>query len=198
MASSIRGTSSASIFQEPPIPQINITVDREKAARYGINMTDVQNVIQTGVGQSPVSTVYVGERTYPLTVRYMANTRNDPDALGNLLVNTSSGMQVPLSQIASIRVRSGESTVTRENGERNLTIRIDNRDPDLTTYLKEAQSRIDTKVHYDHDRVRLEWGGQFENQKRAESRLLVILGMVMGLMLKIPEPTWIRSVTARA
>jgi cobalt-zinc-cadmium resistance protein CzcA len=180
---SIPGTSNASLFQEPPIPQIEIKLDHEKAARYGINMTDVQNVIQTGVGQSPVSTVYVGERTYPLTVRYMVNTRNDPDALGNLLVNTSSGMQVPLSQIASVRVRSGESTVTRENGERNLTIRIDNRDPDLTTYLKEAQSRIDAKVHYDHDRVRLEWGGQFENQKRAESRLLVILGMVMGLML---------------
>jgi heavy metal efflux system protein len=180
---SIPGTSNASLFQEPPIPQIEIKLDHEKAARYGINMTDVQNVIQTGVGQSPVSTVYVGERTYPLTVRYMANTRNDPDALGNLLVNTSSGMQVPLSQIASIRVRSGESTVTRENGERNLTIRIDNRDPDLTTYLKEAQSRISDKVHFDHDRVRLEWGGQFENQKRAESRLLVILGMVMGLML---------------
>ena len=180
---SIPGTSNASLFQEPPIPQIEIKLDHEKAARYGINMTDVQNVIQTGVGQSPVSTVYVGERTYPLTVRYTANTRNDPDALGNLLVNTSNGAQVPLSQIANIRVRSGESTVTRENGERNLTIRIDNRDPDLTSYLKEAQARIGSKVHYDHDRVRLEWGGQFENQKRAESRLMVILGMVMGLML---------------
>ena len=180
---SIPGTSSASLFQEPPIPQIEIKLDHEKAARYGINMTDVQNVIQTGVGQSPVSTVYVGERTYPLTVRYTADTRNNPQALGDLLVNTSSGIQVPLSQIASIRVRSGESTVTRENGQRNLTIRIDNRDPDLTSYLKVAQSRIDEKVHYDRDRVRLEWGGQFENQKRAESRLLVILGMVMGLML---------------
>ena len=180
---SIPGTSSASLFQEPPIPQIEIKLDHEKAARYGINMTDVQNVIQTGVGQSPVSTVYVGERTYPLTVRYTANTRNDPDALGNLLVNTSSGVQVPLSQIAAIRVRQGESTVTRENGERNLTIRIDNRDPDLTSYLKIAQTRIAEKVHFDPDRVRLEWGGQFENQKRAESRLLVILGMVMGLML---------------
>ena len=180
---SIPGTSSASLFQEPPIPQIEIKLDHEKAARYGINMTDVQNVIQTGVGQSPVSTVYVGERTYPLTVRYTADTRNNPQALGDLLVNTSSGIQVPLSQIAGIRVRSGESTVTRENGQRNLTIRIDNRDPDLTSYLKVAQSRIDEKVHYDHDKVRLEWGGQFENQKRAESRLLVILGMVMGLML---------------
>ena len=180
---SIPGTSSASLFQEPPIPQIEIKLDHEKAARYGINMTDVQNVIQTGVGQSPVSTVYVGERTYPLTVRYTANTRNDPNALGNLLVNTSSGVQVPLSQIAAIRVRQGESTVTRENGERNLTIRIDNRDPDLTSYLKDAQARIAEKVKFDPDRVRLEWGGQFENQKRAESRLLVILGMVMGLML---------------
>ena len=180
---SIPGTSGASLFQEPPIPQIEIKLDHEKAARYGINMTDVQNVIQTGVGQTPVSTVYVGERTYPLTVRYTADTRNNPQALGDLLVNTSSGAQVPLSQIATIRVRSGESTVTRENGERNLTIRIDNRDPDLTSYLKVAQQRIDEKVHFDHDRVRLEWGGQFENQKRAESRLLVILGMVMGLML---------------
>ena len=72
---SIEGTSSASIFQEPPIPQIEIKLDREKAARYGVNMTDVQNVIQTGVGQAPVSTVYVGERTYPLTVRF---TRGRP------------------------------------------------------------------------------------------------------------------------
>jgi heavy metal efflux system protein len=180
---SIPGTSSASLFQEPPIPQIEIKLDREKASRYGINMTDVQNVIQTGVGQAPVSTVYVGERNYPLTVRYVSEARNDPQKLGNLLVNTTSGVQVPLSQIATIRVRSGESTVTRENGQRNLTIRIDNRDPDLTSYLKEAQTRIDQKVHYDHDKVRLEWGGQFENQRRAESRLLVILGMVMGLML---------------
>src|SRR6202453_4680256 len=154
---SIRGTSSASLFQEPPIPQIEIKLDHDKAARYGVNMSDVQNVIQTGVGQSPVSTVYVGERTYPLTVRYTADTRNDPRALGDLLVNTSSGVQVPLSQIAAIRVRQGESTVTRENGQRNLTIRIDNRDPDLTSYLKEAQARIAEKVKFDPDRVRLEW-----------------------------------------
>jgi heavy metal efflux system protein len=180
---SIPGTSSASVFQEPPIPQIEIKLDHEKAARYGINMTDVQNVIQTGVGQAPVSTVYVGERIYPLTVRYTPEARNNPDVLGNLLVDTTSGVQVPLSQIATIRVRSGESTVTRENGQRNLTIRIDNRDPDLTSYLKEAQARIAAKVHFDRDKVRLEWGGQFENQKRAESRLVVILGMVMGLML---------------
>src|SRR5271155_5704406 len=122
----VPGTSSASIFQEPPIPQINITIDHAKAARYGVNMTDLQNVIQTGVGQAPVTTVYVGERTYPLTVRFTTETRNSPEALGNLFVTTSSGAQIPLAQIADIREQSGESTITRENGQRNLTISIAN------------------------------------------------------------------------
>ena len=179
----IRGTSSASIFQEPPIPQINITVDREKAARFGLNIADVQNVIQTGVGQSPVSTVYVGERVYNLTVRFIAASRDQPETLASLPLHTSSGMQVPLSQVADIRVQSGESTITRENGQRNLTIRIDNRDRDLSSYLAEAQAKITARVHFDPNQVRLEWGGQFENQRRAEARLLVILGLVLGMML---------------
>jgi len=179
----VRGTSSASVFQEGPIPQVNITVDREKAARYGINIADVQNVIQTGIGQAPVSTVYVGERVYNLTVRFTAASRDRPDILGNLPVHTASGMQVPLAQVADIRVQTGESTITRENGERNLTIRIDNRDRDLTSYLEEAQAKIAAQVHFDPSQVRLEWGGQFENQRRAEARLTVILGLVLGIML---------------
>ena len=179
----VSGTSSASIFQEPAIPQINITVDRARAARYGINIADVQNVIQTGVGQAPVSTVYVGERVYNLTVRFIATSRDSPETLANLPVRTSSGMQVPLSQLADVRVQTGESTITRENGQRNLTIRIDNRDRDLTSYLREAQAKIAAQVHFDPDKVRIEWGGQFENQRRAEARLLVILGLVLGMML---------------
>ncbi|HEX4598837.1 MAG TPA: CusA/CzcA family heavy metal efflux RND transporter, partial [Burkholderiaceae bacterium] len=180
---SIQGTSSASIFQEPPIPQIQIKLDRERAARYGIAMNDVLNLVQTGVGQAPVSTVYVGERSYPLTVRFAESARNRPGALANLPISTASGMQIPLSQVADVRLRLGESIVTREMGQRNLTIRIDNRDRDLTSYLAEAQSKIARQVHFDPNRIRLEWGGQFENQRRAEARLLVILGMVMGLML---------------
>jgi heavy metal efflux system protein len=179
----IQGTSSASIFQEPPIPQIEIKLDRERAARYGIAMNDVLNLIQTGVGQAPVSTVYVGEKTYPLTARFAEGARNRPEALANLAISTGSGMQVPLSQVADVRLRLGESIVTREMGQRNLTIRIDNRDRDLSSYLAEAQSKMAQKVHFDPNRIRLEWGGQFENQRRAEARLMLILGMVMGLML---------------
>jgi heavy metal efflux system protein len=180
---SIPGTSSASIFQEPPIPQINIKVDREKAARYGINIADIQNVIQTGVGQAPVSTVYVGDHIYNLTVRFVAASRGTPEALANLPVRTANGMQVPLSQVATVGVQSGESTITREDGRRNLTIRIDNRDRDLTSYLEAAQAKIAARVHFDPSKVRLEWGGQFENQRRAEARLLVIISLVLGMML---------------
>jgi cobalt-zinc-cadmium resistance protein CzcA len=180
---SMQGTSSASIFQEPPIPQIEIKLDRDRAARYGIAMNDVLSLIQTGVGQAPVSTVYVGERSYPLTVRFAESARNRPEALANLAISTASGMQIPLSEVADVRLRLGESIVTREMGQRNLTIRIDNRDRDLTSYLAEAQSRIAQQVHFDPNRIRLEWGGQFENQRRAEARLLLILSMVMGLML---------------
>jgi len=98
-------------------------------------------------------------------------------------VKTAGGAQVPLSAIADIRVRSGESIVTREMRQRQLTIRIDNRDRDLTSYLAEAQKKIAERVTFDKDKVRLEWGGQFENQRRAEARLMVILALVMGLML---------------
>jgi heavy metal efflux system protein len=180
---SIRGTSSASIFQEPPVPQINLNIDRQKAARFGINIADIQNVVQTGVGQAPVSTVYVGERVYNLTVRFLAASRDSPAALGNLFMKSADGAHIPLSQVADIRVQTGESTITRENGQRNITIRIDNRDRDLTSYLEEAQAKIGRQVHFDPNRIHLEWGGQFENQRRAESRLLVILGLVMGMML---------------
>ena len=179
----VRGTSSASLFQEPPVPQIEIKLDHDKAARYGLNMADVQNVIQTGIGQAPVSTVYVGERTYPLTVRFDESARGSAAAIGDLPVTTTSGTQVPLAQVADVHERTGESTVTRENGQRTLTIAVDNRDRDLTGYLHEAQTKIAAQVHFDPRQVRLEWGGQFENQRRAESRLLIILGLVMGLML---------------
>ena len=179
----VRGTSSAALFQEPPVPQIEIKLDHDKAARYGINMSDVQNVIQTGIGQAPVSTVYVGERTYPLTVRFDESARANAAAIGDLPVAATGGAQVPLAQVADVRERVGESTITRENGQRNLTIAIDNRDRDLTSYLAEVQAKIAAQVQFDPHRIRLEWGGQFENQRRAESRLLIILGLVMGLML---------------
>jgi heavy metal efflux system protein len=178
-----RGTAEASIFQEPPLPQIVIEADRAAAARYGINISDITNLIQTGVGGAAVTQVYVGDRIYDVTVRFPLISRYDPDAIGNLPLTSSGGARVPLSQVAKITQRNGEGTITRTNNRRNLTIRIDLADRDMASYLAEVKDKIAQTVKFDQTKYRLEYGGQFENQERAQKRFVLILGLVIGVML---------------
>jgi heavy metal efflux system protein len=181
----IRGTTSASIFEEPPIPQIAIKFDRAALARYGINVSDVASIIQTGVGGNTVGTIYVGDRTYGVAVRFPEKDRNNLQVLGNLLISTSGGMQVPVSQVAKIALQNGESTIAHEGmGRRAITIRIDYADRSLSAYLADAQQRVGEQVHFDPS-YHLEWGGQFEAQRRAMTRLALILLMVVSIMLLI-------------
>jgi cobalt-zinc-cadmium resistance protein CzcA len=179
----IRGTAQASIFQEPPIPQIVVDIDRAAAARYGINVSDITALIQTGVGGAPVGTVYVEDRTYGITVRFPKDWRNSPEALGNLVLTTTGGAQVPLSQVASVKLRSGESTISHEMNHRVLLVRVDNSDRALSDYLEEAKVKINQFAHFDRDKYHLEYGGQFESAQRAQSRLTLIMGLVLSLML---------------
>ena len=178
----IRGTAQASIFQEPPLPQIVIQADRAAAARYGINVSDITNLIQNGIGGGAVTRVFVGDRTYNLTLRFPLSSRSDPEALGSLPLTSSSGAQVPLSQVATIRQQNGESTITRENNQRNLTVRVDLAGRDMVSYLDEVKARIAQSVQFDQTKYHLEYGGQFENERRAQARLTLILGLVLGLM----------------
>ena len=177
----MKGTAEASIFQEPPIPQIAVDIDRQSTARYGINVADITNLIQTGIGGTSVCSVYVADRKYDVTARFPQNARNNPEAIGKLLL-TAGGAQVPLSQLARIKLQSGESTITHENGHRELLVRIDLRDRALSDYLVEAKRKIGQSVRFDQNKYRLEWGGQFENQQRAQARLTVIMGLVLALM----------------
>src|SRR5262252_4453893 len=179
----IKGTAEASIFQEPPLPQIAIETDRAAAARYGINVSDITNLIQTGVGGAAVTQVYVGDRVYDVTVRFPLDARNNPEALGNLTVTNPSGMQVPLSQLVTIKQRNGEGTITRTNNRRNLSIRIDLTDRDIASYLDEVKQRIAESVQFDRSKYQLDYAGQFENQERAQRRFTLILGLVLGVML---------------
>jgi cobalt-zinc-cadmium resistance protein CzcA len=178
-----RGTAEASIFQEPPLPQIVIEADRAAAARYGINISDITSLIQNGVGGAAVTQVYVGDRIYDVSVRYPLGSRNDPEALGNLTVSSSSGMQVPLNQVAKVTQRNGEGTITRMDNRRNLTVRIDLAERDLASYLAEVKANIAQSVHFDSSKYHLEYAGQFENQERAQRRFTRILGLVLAVMM---------------
>ena len=179
----VRGTAEASIFQEPPIPQLAITADRDAAARYGINIGDISNLIQTAIGGAPVTQVYVGDRIYNVTTRVSNETANNIEAIGQLPLTSAGGAQVPLKQVADIRFKTGESTIAHEEGRRQITIRVDNRDRALSEYLADAQQQIDAKVHFDKQSTQLQWAGTFENQRRAQARLAVVMALVMGIML---------------
>jgi cobalt-zinc-cadmium resistance protein CzcA len=182
LLTTIRGTASASLFQEPPIPQLVVRVDREAAARYGIPVARIATLIQTGIGGAPVSTMYVGDRIYNVTASFTREAKANLKALAALTVPSSSGARIPLAQLAEIGYRTGESTISHEGNARQITVRIDNRDRDLSSYLAEAQQRIEAEVKIDRRAHRLEWAGQFENEQRARERLVLIMGLVFVAM----------------
>ena len=126
--------------------------------------------------------MYVENRHYDISARFLNSSRNDPRAIGNLTLPTSSGANVALAQIAKIGFAEGETTITREMSRRHLTVRLNLRGRDLSSFLSEAQARIERDIPYDHGRYEIHWGGQFENQQRAQARLALILPMVLALM----------------
>ncbi|MGJ0451747.1 MAG: efflux RND transporter permease subunit [Methylocystis sp.] len=182
----VKGTTQTSIVQEPPIPQIAFHIDRVAAARYGINVADVSNMIQIGVGGASIGQIYVNDRSYDMTVRYPLQSRSSPEELSDLLVkSSSSNAQIPLSAISKITLQNGESAISHEKTKRVLTIRLDYADRDLSSYLAEAQKKVAEAVTYDKQVNSVVWSGKFENQQRAQARLTIIVGVVLLLMLLI-------------
>jgi len=180
----VPGTSDVAIEQQPPLPQIVIKIDREATARYGINVADIAALIQTGIGGGAVSQVFIGERRYDTSVRFPDAARNNPEAIGNLLLTSSGGALIPLSQVARIQLQMGESTITREMNHRHLTVKLNFHDRELSSLVAEATKAIAEKApSFDPKRYRIEWGGQFEKQQRAEARFKLIVGLILGLMI---------------
>ena len=178
----IKGAVDVLIDQEPPLPQLKVSVDREKAAYYGVNVADVADLIETAVGGKAVSQVFIGSKVYDVTCRFKEESRDTPEKIGDLPLVTASGSRIPLSAVADVSTVLGASSISREMGRRHLTIRVNLRGKDLTTFLNEANSRIAKEVNYDHTAFSLKWDGQFENQRRAYSRLAVIIPFVLALM----------------
>jgi heavy metal efflux system protein len=178
----VPGAVDVAIDQEPPLPQVRITLDRDAAAKYGLNADDVSDLIQSGIAGGPQTQLWIEDRVYDIAVRLQGVSRDDPDKIGNLLLTTPSGAQVALSQVAKIELRSGESTITHEMTHRHLTVKLNLRDRDLHSFLTEAQAAIEHNVHYDHAKYHENWGGQFENERRAQARLFIIMPVTLALM----------------
>ncbi|HWU87196.1 MAG TPA: CusA/CzcA family heavy metal efflux RND transporter [Kofleriaceae bacterium] len=178
----VPGAADVAIDQEPPLPQLQIHVDREAAARFGINVADIAQLVEVGIGGRAIAQVFLGERRYDIAVRFTAAARSTPDEIGDLTIQAAGGARIPLAQLATIEVRAGESTITRETNRRHLTVKINIRGRDLSSFLEEAKGEIARRVHYDPHLYELVWGGQFENQQRAQARLALVVPVVLGLI----------------
>lgn len=178
----VAGAVDLDIDQEPPLPQIQIQMDRDAIARYGLNVSDVSDLIEIAIGGKAISQIYQGNRVYDITCKFKESARDTPEKIAALMLTSATGAKIPLAQVADIKMSTGESTITREMNKRHLTVKLNLRGRDLSSFLKEAQNAIENNVTYDHHSYHIKWGGQFENQSRAYSRLAVIVPLALMLM----------------
>ncbi len=176
------GSADLAIDQEPPLPQLQIIADRDKIAQYGLNVSDVADLIEVALGGKAISQIFIGNKVYDISCRYTEDSRDTPDKIGNLMLTSASGAKIPLSQVAEVKLSTGESTITREMNKRHLTVKLNLRGRDLSSFLKEAQAKIENDIKYDHEKYHIKWGGQFENQNRAYSRLAFIVPLALAIM----------------
>lgn len=179
----IKGAQDVTIDEEPPLPQLQIIVDRDKIALYGLNVSDVTDLIEMAIGGTSISQIFSGSKSYDVTCRFNEESRDTPEKIGNLMLTTDTGTKIPLSQVATIKLTTGASSISREMNKRHVTVRVNLRGVDLTTFLQEANKQINKNVKYDKQHVHIQWGGQYQNQQRAYSRLAVVIPLTLGIML---------------
>ncbi len=181
----IPGAADLAIDQELPLPQLQIQANRDKIAQYGLNVSDVAELIEVAIGGQAISQIFIGNKVYDVICRYNENSRNTPEKIGNLMLTSGSGAKIPLSQVADIKLSTGASTITREMNKRYIALRINLRGIDLTEFLNTARRKIAQSMNYNHEKCNVVWSGQFENQNRAYARLGFIVPLALAIMFLI-------------
>jgi len=162
-------------------PYIGVQVDRNKIARYGMNVRDVLEVVEIAIGGKAATQVYEGNRAFDLTVRFPENQRDSIEKLSDTLVGTGDGIGIPLSQLADVSLQEGPVQISRDNGMRYMGIELNIAGRDIGGFVAEAQRKIRNLVPLPTG-YSISWGGQFENQQRAMRRLMIITPLVVVLV----------------
>jgi cobalt-zinc-cadmium resistance protein CzcA len=170
----INGIEDLGVFRVLGQPNLNVTVDRDAAARYQINVADVQDAIQTAVGGNALTQVLQGEARYDLTLRYLPKYRDTKEAIENIRLLSPSGERVSLAQLCKISVTDGASEIYREGNRRYVAIKYSVRGRDLGSTVEEAIRKVNEQVKLPIG-YSLKWEGEYESQKRANARLLIVL-----------------------
>ncbi|MCC6443177.1 MAG: efflux RND transporter permease subunit [Armatimonadetes bacterium] len=188
----IRGGEDVSVEATSGLPVLCIRLRRDQIARYGLNVDDVQEIIETAVGGQRVGQVIEGSRRFDLTLRYKQRYRQNADAVRRLLVSGPGGQQVPLAMLADIETLEGPVQIGREAGERRVVIQANVRGRDLGSFVEEAKAKVDREVRLPPG-YHIGWGGQYEHLQEGMNRLKVVVPITFGLIFLLLYITYGRA-----
>src|ERR1700733_2695229 len=181
---SVRGVEDLGIFRIIGQPNLNYSVDREAAARWGINVSDIQDAVQTAVGANALTQVQQGEARFDVTLRYQKPYRDTREAIDDIRLLSSSGERVSLSQLTKVSTDDGAEEIYREAGQRYIAIKYSVRGRDLGSTVGEAIQKVERKVELPAG-YHLEWAGEYESQKRADKRMAVVIPITVLVIFLI-------------
>jgi heavy metal efflux system protein len=180
----VRGIADLGVFRVLGQPNVNLVVDRRKASRFGLNVSDVQDAVQTAVGGNAVTQVLQGERRYDLVVRYQPQFRQTLDDISSIRIVAPTNERVSLGQLCDVKVEDGASMIYREGNSRYIAIKYSVRGRDLGSTVQQAMSEIDERVKLPEG-YHLEWAGEYESQQRANKRLTIVVPVTVLLIFII-------------
>ena len=184
IAGKVRGAEDVKVEQVSGLPQLQIKPDRAAIARYGINVADVNDVVESVIAGKPAGQVYEGEQRFNLVIRLSEQTSRDIETIKNLLVAAPNGARVPLSQLADVKLIEGPAQISREDTRRRIGVELNVRGRDIKSFVDEARGAIEKQVKLPPGYY-LTWGGQFENLQRATSRLMIVVPLALFLIFML-------------
>jgi cobalt-zinc-cadmium resistance protein CzcA len=170
----VKGVEDLGLFRVLGQPNLNFEVDRDQAARFGINVSDVQDAVQTAVGGNTLSQVLIGEQRYDLVLRYLPKYRDTKEAIERIRLLGPTGERVSLAQLTKVSVTDGGSEIYREANSRYVAIKFSVRGRDLGSTVEEAIKKVNTTVKLPEGYT-IDWAGEYESQKRSQRRLMIVL-----------------------
>jgi len=177
--SKVGGATDVNVEKVSGLAYLQIEVDRERIARYGINVADIHDVIETAIGGKEASKVYDGMKVFGLAMRFPESARNDVEPIREILIPSPSGALIPLGQLAKVEVSEGPAQISREMAQRRIVIECNVTDRDIGSFVAEAKQKIDNAVKLPPGYM-MTWGGQFENQQRAMKRFSIVVPITIA------------------
>jgi heavy metal efflux system protein len=181
LARQMPGAENVNVEQEGPQDQLAININRQAAARFGINVVDIQNMVEAAIGGKTISTLYDGTKRYDILVRFLPEFRNSIDAIKNLQVPSMNGALIPMDQLADIHFVEGQTNIYRYGSKRMVTVRTNIRGRDQGGFVRELQKKLDGKIHLPKG-YSIVFGGQYENLERAGKQLLFTIPLTIVLV----------------